>query len=108
MGRKLNHRPTPPTSPGSDIVTNLDIFIPPPSPPGILYMEQTPSTVVDALDGVIGRANKTLQAYEIKRKKTTPKSSSATTADAVKHMTHDLPSFKDLVPSENTTNCVTL
>jgi hypothetical protein len=105
MGRKLNHRPTPPTSPGSDIVTNLDIFIPPPSPPGILYMEQTPSTVVDALDGVIGRANKTLQAYEIKRKKTTPKSSSATTADAVKHMTHDLPSFKDLVPSENTTNC---
>lgn len=100
MGRKLNHRPTPTTSPGSDIVSNLEIFIPPPSPPGISYMEQTPSTVVDALDGVIGRANKTLQAYDLKRKKTTPMSLSATTTDTVKHLTHDLTSFRDIAPSE--------
>jgi len=99
MGRKLNHRHTPPTSPGSDIVNNLDIFIPPPFLPSTSYMEQTPSTVVDALDGVIGRANKTLQACEITRKKTTPKSSSATT-DALKHMTNDLTSFQDIVPLE--------
>lgn len=104
MGRKLNHRPTPPTSPGSDIISNLDIFISPPSPPGISYMEQAPSIVVDALDGVIGRANKTLQAYEINRKKTTPKSSSATTTDAVKHLTHDLTNFRDIAPSEIVSN----
>lgn len=102
MGRKLNHRPTPPSSPGYETFHDLEISIDhalkvmsapeesnhrlnPPSPPGISYLEHSLSPVAGALESVIGRANKTLvQAYEITRRPTPPPSSGL--PDAIKHL----------------------